>query len=86
MGLVIEQTNVTASLTVGQGVKLSRSEIQVLRLIAMGHDSKTVADLLFVSKRTVDTHLATIFLKLDVSNRLSAIRLAYRYGLLPFEP
>lgn len=86
MGLVIDRPSVVIEPRSTAAIKLSRSELQVLRLIALGHDSKTVANNLFISKRTVDTHLAGIFTKLDVSNRLSAIRRAYRYGLLPFEP
>lgn len=86
MGVVIDRPSVAIEAPSTPAIKLSRSELQVLRLIALGHDSKTVAETLFISKRTVDTHLAGIFAKLDVSNRLSAIRRAYRYGLLPFEP
>ena len=43
---------------------------------------KEVADELFVSKRTVDFHLANIYTKLSVTNRLQAFREATRRGLL----
>ncbi len=39
-----------------------------------------------VSKRTVDFHLANIYQKLQVNNRVQALRAATRLGLIPFEP
>jgi DNA-binding CsgD family transcriptional regulator len=57
-----------------------------LSLIAQGYSSKEAADTLFVSKRTVDFHLANIYDKLQVNNRVQAFRAATRLGLIPFEP
>lgn len=67
-------------------VRLTKREIEVLSLIAQGLSSKEVADALFVSKRTVDFHLANIYDKLQVNNRVQAFRMATRLGLIPFEP
>ncbi|MDX1931764.1 MAG: response regulator transcription factor [Capsulimonadales bacterium] len=67
-----------------QNVKLTKREIEVLTLVIEGKSSKEVADLLFVSKRTVDFHLANIYEKLDVTNRVQAFREATRRGLIPF--
>ena len=69
-----------------RGVRLTKREIEVLSLIAQGHSSKEAADSLYVSKRTVDFHLANIYDKLQVSNRVQAFRAATRLGLIPFEP
>lgn len=66
-------------------VRLTRRETETLRLICAGHSSKQVADLLFVSKRTVDFHLAHIYEKLDVSNRLQVFQKATALGLLGSE-
>jgi DNA-binding CsgD family transcriptional regulator len=66
-----------------RGVRLTPTEVRVLSLIAQGHSSKEAADRLVVSKRTVDFHLANIYDKLQVSNRVQAIRAATRLGLLP---
>jgi DNA-binding NarL/FixJ family response regulator len=44
-----------------------------------------VADALFVSKRTVDFHLANIYEKLNVNNRVKAFRRAAQMGLIPVE-
>jgi len=67
-------------------VRLTKREIEVLSLIAQGHSSKEAADKLYVSKRTVDFHLANIYDKLQVNNRVQAFRAATRLGMIPFEP
>lgn len=69
-----------------QQIKLTKREVEVLSLVIEGKSSKEVADQLFVSKRTVDFHLANIYSKLSVSNRLQAFREATRRGLLPNLP
>jgi DNA-binding NarL/FixJ family response regulator len=68
-----------------QAVKLTKREIEVLTLVVQGKSSKEVADELFVSKRTVDFHLANIYDKLHVTNRVQAFRRATRLGLIPYE-
>lgn len=65
--------------------RLSDREIEVLSLIALGHHSRGVADLLYVSKRTVDFHMANIFEKLGVNNRMLAVRKATQLGMLRVE-
>ena len=69
-----------------RAVRLTKREVEVLSLIAQGHSSKEAADVLFVSKRTVDFHLANIYDKLQVNNRVQAFRTATRLGFIPFEP
>lgn len=68
-----------------QAVKLTKREVEVLTLVVQGKSSKEVADELFVSKRTVDFHLANIYDKLHVTNRVQAFRRATRLGLIPYE-
>lgn len=72
--------------SMARGVRLTPTEVKVLSLIAQGHASKEAADKLVVSKRTVDFHLANIYGKLKVRNRVQALRVATRLGLIPFEP
>ena len=69
-----------------RAVRLTKREIEVLSLIAQGHSSREAAVQLVVSKRTVDFHLANIYDKLEVTNRVQAFRAATRLGLIPFEP
>lgn len=67
-------------------VHLTPAEIKVLSLIAQGHSSKAVASLLMVSKRTIDFHLANVYDKLQVKNRVQALRAATRLGLIAYDP
>ncbi len=63
-------------------VKFSGREREVLSLILQGRRSQEVADQLFVSKRTIDFHLKSVYTKLGVSSRLQAYQEATRRGLL----
>ena len=62
--------------------ELSDREVEILRLIMDGKTSKEAADILCCSKRTVDSHLGRIYDKLDVSNRVQAIRRVSSLGLI----
>lgn len=63
-------------------VKLTKREIEVLRLVLEGKSSREVADALYCSKRTIDFHLARIYEKLQVTNRVQAMRRATLLGLV----
>ncbi|MGB9586682.1 MAG: helix-turn-helix domain-containing protein [Armatimonadota bacterium] len=69
----------------GAVIRLTEREIEVLRLILEGKSSKEAAAELCCSKRTVDFHLARVYQKLDVSNRVQAMRRVAVLGLLPVE-
>ena len=64
---------------------LTRREIEVVRLVAMGHTSREIARELFLSPRTVESHVANILLKLDCRSRADAARRASELGLLGAE-
>ncbi len=66
-------------------VKLTRRELEVLTLVIGGKSSKEVADQLYVSKRTVDFHLANIYDKLQVTNRMQAFHRATSLGLISYD-
>jgi len=66
-----------------EAVRLTKRELEILALIVEGHPSKKVAELLFVSKRTIDFHLDNIYDKLQVTNRMQALQRASKLGLLP---
>ncbi len=78
-------TNISPAVVDDQVVKLTKREVEVLTHVVQGRSSKEVADTLFVSKRTVDFHLANIYDKLHVSNRVQAFRRATKLGLIPYE-
>jgi ATP/maltotriose-dependent transcriptional regulator MalT len=63
-------------------VRLTKREIEVLGLVLEGKSSREVASALFCSKRTIDFHLARIYEKLQVSNRVQAMRRATSLGIL----
>lgn len=65
---------------------LTKRELEVLTLVLEGRSNKEVAVALFCSKRTVDYHLARIYVKLQVSNRVQAMRRAATMGLFVAEP
>ncbi|BCJ39866.1 hypothetical protein GCM10010168_27260 [Actinoplanes ianthinogenes] len=56
------------SVTTGPGA-LTPAEHRVAVLAALGHSNREIADQLFVTRRTVETHLTHIFQKLSVSSR-----------------
>ena len=61
---------------------LSAREVEVLRLIALGHTNAEIAEQLFISVRTVETHRAHIQQKLRRSTRADLVRYALDRGLL----
>lgn len=63
-------------------VRLTKREIQVLSLVLEGKSSREVASSLYCSKRTVDFHLARVYEKLQVTNRVQAMRRAAILGLV----
>jgi DNA-binding NarL/FixJ family response regulator len=61
---------------------LSEREREVLRLVAEGLTDREIGDVLFVSPRTVATHVAHILAKLEVESRTGAATFAIRQGVI----
>ncbi|MFQ6015781.1 MAG: response regulator [Anaerolineae bacterium] len=61
---------------------LSQREKEVLRLVALGHTNQQIADMLFISVKTVETYRARVMEKLDLHNRAELVRYAIQKGLL----
>jgi DNA-binding CsgD family transcriptional regulator len=59
---------------------LTDAELQVARLAAAGYTNRGIADRLFVSPHTVNTHLRHAFDKLDVRSRVDLTRIAERHS------
>ncbi len=59
---------------------LTRREIQILKLISEGLTNKQIADGLFISVRTVETHKNNIMQKLGLKNTAELIKFAIRHG------
>ena len=64
---------------------LTARETEILRLIAQGTTARDVADRLFISQKTVATHIEHIYAKTGATNRATASLFAMRHGLLPEE-
>jgi two-component system response regulator NreC len=56
---------------------LSERETEVLRMIALGHTNTQIADSLYLSVRTVETHRSHIQQKLGLSDRAELVRYAF---------
>lgn len=57
---------------------LTKRELDVLQLLKKGIQNKEIADSLFISAKTVDNHISSIFFKLNVNSRLKAVQEAMR--------
>ena len=64
------------------GAGLTRREVEVMRLLAVGRTNREIARELFLSPRTVDAHLRSIFGKLGCRSRVEATTRASELGLL----
>jgi DNA-binding NarL/FixJ family response regulator len=65
---------------------LTPREREILKLMSQGLPNKTIASRLSISERTVTTHVANIYSKLHVNNRVSAIQEAMRRRILDYNP
>ena len=65
----------------GAQVKLTNREVEVLKLIAEENSNPEIAEQLFISIRTVDTHRRNLLDKLQAKNTAGLVRYALRHGL-----
>jgi DNA-binding NarL/FixJ family response regulator len=61
---------------------LTPRELEVLHLLARGETDQRIADRLYLSRRTINCHVANILSKLEVPSRTAAAMTAARIGLL----
>jgi len=64
------------------GVNLSPREREILSLLAEGRSQKQIAGALFISSKTVATHIQHLLSKLGVHSRAEAVAAAYQRGLV----
>lgn len=62
-------------------VPLTRREREILRLVASGLTNQQIADQLFISPRTVDTHRTNIMQKLEIHDLANLVRYAIEHGI-----
>ena len=70
-----------AAAGVGGPIALSRRERQIARLAVKGQTAREIAKHLFISERTVETHLASAYGKLGVRSKLDLVRRASEFPL-----
>ncbi len=63
-------------------VPLTRREREILALVASGLTNQQIADQLFISPRTVDTHRTNIMQKLDIHDLANLVRYAIEHGII----
>jgi pimeloyl-ACP methyl ester carboxylesterase/DNA-binding CsgD family transcriptional regulator len=61
---------------------LTKREVEVLRLVAAGRSSREISELLVLSVRTVERHIANIYLKTETHGRAQITAYAMRHGLV----
>lgn len=64
------------------GEELTRREQDVMHILSEGYSNKEIARRLYISERTVQTHLSNIFHKMRVNSRTEAVLVAMRNGWL----
>ncbi len=61
---------------------LTSREVEILRLVAKEYSSRQIAEILFISERTVETHRKNILKKTGASNLVGLIKYAYANNLI----
>jgi DNA-binding NarL/FixJ family response regulator len=62
--------------------ELTAREEEVVKLVAESHTSEEIADLLHISRRTVERHRENILAKLGLTDRIQLTRYAIRRGFI----
>jgi two-component system, NarL family, response regulator NreC len=73
---------IASEMAAGPPDDLSEREVDVLRLIALGHTNAEIGELLYLSVRTVETHRSHIQQKLRLSSRAELVGYALERGLV----
>jgi DNA-binding NarL/FixJ family response regulator len=62
--------------------QITQRELEILQLIALGLTSQDIANKLFISKNTVETHRKNMLAKLNVNNTAALLKIAYKKNLV----
>ena len=64
--------------------RISARETDIVRLLALGYNSKEIGEMLFISEHTVNTHRRNMVRKLDLRNTYQLIGWAFKERVLSF--
>ena len=62
--------------------QLTDREREILKLLAEGHTTQEIADMLVISPKTVEGHRTSLMAKLDIHNRIDLVKYALRKGII----
>lgn len=62
--------------------QLTNREREILKLLAEGHNTREIANMLIISIKTVEGHKTNLMAKLDIHNRTDLIKYAFRKGII----
>ncbi len=80
--LVEDYQNKAVEMSSSSYEQLTERERQVLRLVAEGHSTKRIADLMFISSKTVEGHKTKLMAKLGVHDRVELVKYALRRHII----
>jgi DNA-binding NarL/FixJ family response regulator len=83
--IIAEMTRASEMQKVNEEANLSAREIEVIKLIEKEYSNKLIADTLFLSERTVETHRKNIFRKTKTNSVIGLIKYAYEHKLIEQE-
>ena len=72
----------TDSEVANKDFKLTQRELQILQRIGKGENYQEIADILFISPKTVRNHIENIYKKLQVHNKVDAVTVAIKNKLI----
>ena len=80
--LLAQETSPQAEAPAAYPADLSAREVEVLRLVARGMTNARIAEELYISPRTVNAHMGSVYHKIGSSTRAQAARFATEHDLL----
>ena len=80
--ILLEMSKAGERKKIAEEVNLTAREIEIIRLIEKEFNNKKIADTLFLSERTVETHRKNIFRKTKTSSLIGLIKYAYEHHLI----
>lgn len=61
---------------------LTKTELEIVRLLIMGKNNQTIADETYRAKHTVDAHRKNIYKKMEINGIVDLVKLGVKYGLV----
>jgi DNA-binding NarL/FixJ family response regulator len=69
----------------GERIQLTQRELEILKVMVLGHTDRKIAEVLFISEHTVRTHIKSLYKKLGVSSKSQAVAKAIHEKIITKE-